>query len=129
MWTAKTIVNELLTHAPQIAAVMDVLEPSLFRENEQEEVNRLFPMCEKISIDYAVMEKTEIAFVLPAEFGWSDLGTWGSLHMLTPQDEAGNAIIGDGVTMIESTGCMVRVPNPKKVVIQGLKDPNIMIRC
>lgn len=122
MWTAKTIVNELRTYAPQIAAVMDELEPSLFQENEQEEVNQLFPTCEKISIDYAVMEKTQIAFVQPAEFGWSDLGTWGSLHTLTPQDEMGNAVIGRGVTMIESSGCMVRVPHQKRVVIQGLKD-------
>ena len=122
LWTAKTIVNELRTYAPQIAEVMDAIEPALFEPNEQEVVNRLFPTCEKISIDYAVMEKTKIAFVQPAEFGWSDLGTWGSLHTLTVQDEAGNAVIGDGVTLIESTGCMVRVPHQKKVVIQGLKD-------
>ena len=122
LWTVKTIVNELRTYAPQIAGVMDAIEPDLFEPNEQEVVNRLFPTCEKISIDYAVMEKTKIAFVQPAEFGWSDLGTWGSLHTLTAHDEAGNAVIGDGVTLIESTGCMVRVPHTKKVVIQGLKD-------
>ena len=122
MWTAKTIVNELRKYVPQIAQVMDAIEPTMFEAEEQEMVNRLFPTCEKISIDYAVMEKTEIAFVQPAEFGWSDLGTWGSLHTLTPQDECQNAVIGDGVTMIESSGCMVKVPHQKKVVIQGLKD-------
>ena len=68
------------------------------------------------------MEKTQNAFVEPAEFGWSDLGTWGSLHTLTSHDDYENAVIGDNVSMIESSGCMVRVPRQKKVIIQGLKD-------
>ena len=122
MWSVKTIVNELRTYAPQIAEIIDRIAPTMFEDNEQETVNELFPTCEKISIDYAVMEKTQIAFVQPAEFGWSDLGTWGSLHTLTTQDEGNNAVIGQGVTMIESSGCMVRVPHEKRVVIQGLKD-------
>ena len=122
MWTAETIVKELRQHAPQIAGIMDRISPALFEENEQEVVNQWFPQCEKVSIDYAVMEKTQNAFVLPAEFGWSDLGTWGSLHTLTVHDESDNAVIGDNVSMIESSGCMVRVPNQKRVVIQGLKD-------
>lgn len=122
MWTAETIVKELRQHAPQIAGIMDRISPALFEENEQEVVNQWFPQCEKVSIDYAVMEKTQNAFVLPAEFGWSDLGTWGSLHTLTVHDEWDNAVIGDNVSMIESSGCMVRVPNQKRVVIQGLKD-------
>ena len=122
MWSAETIVNELRYHVPQIAEIMDRSSPSLFEANEQEVVNEWFPTCEKVSIDYAVMEKTQNAFVLPAEFGWSDLGTWGSLHTLTAHDEWDNAVIGDNVLMIESSGCMVRVPHQKRVVIQGLKD-------
>ena len=122
MWSAETIVNELRCHVPQIAEIMDRISPSLFEANEQEVVNEWFPTCEKVSIDYAVMEKTQNAFVLPAEFGWSDLGTWGSLHTLTAHDEWDNAVIGDNVLMIESSGCMVRVPHQKRVVIQGLKD-------
>lgn len=122
MWSVQTIVNELRCHTPQIANIMDKIYPAMFEEHEQEIVNRLFPECEKISIDYAVMEKTQNAYVQPAEFGWSDLGTWGSLHTITPHDDAENAIIGENVSMIESSGCMVRVPNQKRVVIQGLKD-------
>lgn len=122
MWSAKTIVNEFRYHVPQIAEIMDRISPSLFEGNEQEVVNEWFPTCEKVSIDYAVMEKTQNAFVLPAEFGWSDLGTWGSLHTLTAHDEWDNAVIGDNVSMIESSGCMVRIPHQKRVVIQGIKD-------
>ena len=68
------------------------------------------------------MEKTEKACVMPAEYGWSDVGTWGSLHALTQHDADNNAIIGNNVKMVESTGCMIRMPRGKQVVIQGLKD-------
>lgn len=122
LWSAATIVQELRAHVPEIADIMDQIAPSFFTEGEQEAVDRLFPTCTKISIDYAVMEKTTLAYVLPAEFGWSDLGTWGSLHTLTSQDAERNAVIGDQVKMIESSGCMVRMPQGKQVVIQGLKD-------
>lgn len=122
MWSAKTIVNELREYSPQIAGVMDEILPVMLTDKEQEKVNELFPTCEKISIDYAVMEKTRIAYVMPAEFGWSDLGTWGSLHTLTDHDDDENAVIGDGVKMIECQGNMVKMPNGKQVVIQGLKN-------
>ena len=85
-------------------------------------VDELYATCPKISIDYAVMEKTQLAFVMPAEFGWSDLGTWGSMHTLQPQDEHANSVVGDQVKVIESEGCMIRMPQGKQVVIQGLKD-------
>ena len=99
VWNADTITNAIRRYAPQIAGVMDKLEPALFTDREAEELKRLFPTCEKISIDYAVMEKAEDIFVLPAEFGWSDLGSWGSLRTLLPQDEAGNAKVGSRVDM------------------------------
>ena len=122
LWPVDTIVKELRKHTPEIAAVMDQIAPALFTEREQEVVNDKFPQCEKISIDYAVLEKTELAYVMPAEYGWSDVGTWGSLHTLTPHDENENAIVGDGVKMVECFGCMVRMPKDKQVVIQGLKN-------
>ena len=122
LWSVKTIVSELRKHTPEIAAIMDQIEPAMFSDKEQEKVNELFPQCEKISIDYAVMEKTDKAYVMPAEYGWSDVGTWGSLHTLTPHDNYENAVVGDGVKMVESSGCMVRMPKQKQVVIQGLKD-------
>ena len=122
LWSASTIVSELRQHAPQIAGVMDQMVDSFLTPEEQTKVNELFPTCEKISIDYAVMEKTQLAYVLPSEFGWSDLGTWGSLHTLTEHDEHDNAIIGDGVKLVEAEGNMIKMPNGKQVVIQGLKN-------
>ena len=122
MWNVKTIVDELRKYAPEIAMIMDNIAPSMFSDKEQIVVNELFPTCPKISIDYAVMENTDMAYVEPAEFGWSDLGTWGSLYTLKQHDEAGNAVMGEKVAMFESEGCLVKVPQHKKVVIQGLKD-------
>lgn len=122
MWSVEVIVQELRKYNPKIAEIMDKLTPILFTDKEQEVVNELFPQCPKISIDYAVMEKTEIAYVMPAEYGWSDVGTWGSLHALTQHDENNNAIIGNNVKILESSGCMVRMPEDKPVVIQGLQN-------
>lgn len=135
LWPVETIVSELRKHTPEIASIMDKIEPAMFTEKEQDIVNELFPQCPKISIDYAVMEKTALAYVMPAEYGWSDVGTWGSLHTLTPHDENENAVIGNGVKMVESNGCMVRMPKDKQVVIQGLKDcivaehNNVLLIC
>ena len=122
MWSVKTIVGEIRKYTPEIAMIMDNIAPSLFSDKEQAVVNELFPTCPKISIDYAVMENTDLAYVEPVEFGWSDLGTWGSLYTLKQHDEAGNAVMGEKVAMFESEGCLVKVPQHKKVVIQGLKD-------
>ncbi|WP_302561845.1 mannose-1-phosphate guanylyltransferase [Phocaeicola coprocola] len=120
VWNADTITNAIRRYAPQIAGVMDELEPALFTDKEAEELKRLFPTCEKISIDYAVMEKAEDIFVLPVEFGWSDLGSWGSLRTLLPQDEAGNAKVGGRVDMYNCRNCVVHAAEEKRVVLEGL---------
>lgn len=120
IWNVRTLETEFRTYCPHIAAIFDELQPALFTAEEQEEVNRLFPMCENISIDYAVMEKARDIYVFPADFGWSDLGTWGALHTLLPKDDTDNAYVGDGVKMVESSGCIVNMPVGKRVVVQGL---------
>lgn len=135
LWSVETIVSELRKHTPEIAEIMDQIEPAMFTEKEQDVVDGLFPQCPKISIDYAVMEKTDLAYVMPAEYGWSDVGTWGSLHTLSSRDESENAVTGDAVKMVECSGCMVRMPKDKQVVIQGLKDcivaehNNVLLIC
>ncbi len=121
VWNVDTITNAIRRYAPQIAGVMDELEPALFTDREAEELKQLFPTCEKISIDYAVMEKAEDIFVLPAEFGWSDLGSWGSLRTLLPQDEAGNAKVGNRVDMYNCRNCVVHAAEEKRVVLEGLE--------
>ena len=120
VWNVDTITSALRLHAPSIASIMDEMAPSFYTENETDTVARLFPECEKISIDYAVMEKADIIYTLPASFGWSDLGTWGSLHSLMDQDMEGNSVVGNDVRVFDSSNCIIHVPGLKKVVVQGL---------
>ena len=122
LWSVDTIISELRLHNPGIANIMDEIQPYLFTGQEQTIVNEKFPQCEKISIDYAVMEKTDKAYVMPAEYGWSDLGTWGSLHQLSSHDDNENVVVGNQVKLVDCNGCMVRMPQNKQVVIQGLND-------
>ena len=71
-------------------------------------------------IAYAVMEKSKEIYTLPAEFGWSDLGSWGSLQALLPQDENGNAVVGKDFRLYGCKNCVVHVADESKVVVQGL---------
>ena len=120
VWNIDTISKAIRTFQPQLASIMDEMEPSFYTEQEKEVVGKLFPTCEKISIDYAVMEKSKEIYTLPAEFGWSDLGSWGSLRTLLPQDEAGNAKVGKDIRLYECRNCVVHAADESKVVVQGL---------
>lgn len=121
LWNIKTLEKAFRENQPVMAGIFDSLADSFFTPEEQNKVDERFPDCEKISIDYAIMEHTRNIYVFPANFGWSDLGTWGSLYEQLPQDSAGNAIVGEEVRMIECANCIVHISGEKKVVIQGLE--------
>ena len=120
LWNVSTIVNAFRVYQPVMSRVFESLLNVYGTDMEQEEIDRLFPTCQSISVDYAIMEKAEEIFVCPADFGWSDLGTWGSLLTLTKKDFYGNGCIGNNVKMFESNNCMVHTLQEKTVVIQGL---------
>ena len=120
IWNAKMVVNTIATLVPDLATVFDKIEPYFYTEQEQNYINQFFPTCPNISIDYAVMEKAKDVFVYPANFGWSDLGTWGSLYTHLQQDENNNAVVGQNVNMVDCKNCIVHTPSERKVVIQGL---------
>jgi mannose-1-phosphate guanylyltransferase len=122
VWNVSTITSALRTYAPGIASLMDMMAPSFYTPQEEGTVGRLFPLCEKISIDYAVMEKASGIHTIPASFGWSDLGSWGSLRLNSSTDGSGNATLGTDIHMFECEGCVVRTSSLKKVVLQGLSD-------
>jgi mannose-1-phosphate guanylyltransferase len=107
---------------------MDEMSKSFYTADEESVVGELFPTCEKISIDYAVMEKADCIYTIPADFGWSDLGTWGSLRSLLPQDAEGSAVVGNDVRMIDCKGCIVHAPGTESVVLQGLEDSIVVER-
>lgn len=120
IWNAKMVVNTIAKLVPDLASVFDKIEPYFYTEQEQEIVNQYFPTCPNISIDYAVMEKSDEVFVYPANFGWSDLGTWGSLYTHLEQDENRNATVGQNINLVDCKNCIVHTPSERKVVIQGL---------
>ena len=120
IWNVSTIVNAFRIYQPQMAKIFEGMLPVYGTDKEQQEIDRLFPECENISVDYAIMEKAEEIFVFPADFGWSDLGTWGSLQQQSKKDLYGNACIGPDITMFESRNCIIHTTQEKRVVIQGL---------
>ena len=120
IWNVNTIVNAFRIYQPAMAKIFESMLPIYGSEKEQEVINERFPECESISVDYAIMEKAEEIFVCPADFGWSDLGTWGSLLIQSKKDMYGNACIGTDINIFESHNCIVHTTQEKKVVIQGL---------
>lgn len=120
LWNVSTIVNAFRVYQPSMSKIFESLLPVYGTEREQAEIDRVFPTCENISVDYAIMEKAEEIFVCPSDFGWSDLGTWGSLLVQTKKDLYGNGCIGNDIQLYESSNCMVHTMQEKKVVIQGL---------
>ena len=122
VWNVETIVSSITKYNSQIAGLMDRIAKSFGSSEEKQVVEGLFPICEKISIDYAVMEpasKEALVFTHPADFGWSDLGNWASLHDKLKKDANGNGAVGN-VKLYECTNCVVHVEDAKKVVLQGL---------
>ena len=101
---------------------MDQMAEAFYTSAEEAVVAELFPTCEKISIDYAVMEKADYIYTIPGDFGWSDVGTWGSLWTLLPHDADGNAVVGENVHLNDCKGCIVHAPGASSVVLQGLED-------
>lgn len=120
IWNVNTIVNAFRMYQPKLAKIFESMLPIYGTAEEQAVINEKFPTCENISVDYAIMEKAEEIFVCPADFGWSDLGTWGSLLTQSKRDLYGNATIGQDVQLFECHDCIVHASQEKKVVVQGL---------
>lgn len=120
IWNVSTIVNALRVYAPEINEVFENLLPLYGTDKEQDAINENFPKCESISVDYAILEKSEEIYCFPASFGWSDLGTWGSLRENVSRDNNGNAVIGDNVQTYETRDCVIHCSEERRVVVQGL---------
>ena len=120
VWNVRTIINALRVYLPDVNDIFENLLSYYGTEKEQEIINKEFPKCENISIDYAVLEKADEIFVFPANFGWSDVGTWGSLHSIAQADTAGNNIIGQNIRLFDTGNCVIHTTQERRVVIQGL---------
>ncbi len=119
IWRVSTIVNAFRVYQPAMAKIFEDLLPVFNTPQEQEAINKAFPTCETISVDYAILEHAEEIFVIPSDFGWSDLGTWNSLRQNLQQDKYGNACIGQDVKLFDCHDSIVRTESLKQVVVQG----------
>ncbi len=123
VWSVKNILHSFKKHLPEIDDIFNEGASFYNTDKEKDFIQTAFTQCTNISIDYGVMEKAENVYVLPSEFGWSDLGTWASVYDLADKDYVGNAVIpSEKVIMYDSSNCMVNVPEGKLVVLQGLHD-------
>jgi len=123
VWSARAIVEAFNQYLPDMYEIFAESRPVYNTTGEKNHIHKTYQQCTNISIDYGIMEKADNVYVLPSEFGWSDLGTWASIYELAEKDYVGNAVIpSEKVIMYDSSNCMVNVPAEKLVILQGLHD-------
>ena len=122
IWSLKTISEAFRDHLPEVADRFREGEMKMGTAEEEPFIEEIFPKCPSISIDYGVMEKAENVFVIPSSFGWSDLGTWGSLYELSEKDGNGNVSLHSDAHFYEATGNVVVLEKGKVAIVQGVND-------
>ena len=121
VWKAAYVLEQFKQHTPKIYDILKDGEPFYNTVDEQDFIDKAYPTTPSISVDYAIMEKSADVYTIPSEFGWSDLGTWNSLHVESPKDEHGNAVNGK-VVLDEVSNSLIRMPEGKLLVAKGLDD-------
>lgn len=124
-WNVKTIHAAFDEHLPALTSVLNEANGHYATPREQELVSSLFPQCPNISIDYAVLEKAHNVMVLPVDFGWADLGTWGSLYELKKEEDEANVALHTEALFYEAKGNIVSMDgevSEQLVVVQGIDD-------
>lgn len=135
IWRLKSIMKAFEKYLPEVNDVFKEGNGKYDSPKENGFISEAYTIVKNISIDYGVMEKAGNVFVLSADLGWSDLGTWGSLYENRPKDENANAIVGENVMAYDLKNCIVNMPNDKLVVLQGLDDyivvddDNVLLVC
>jgi mannose-1-phosphate guanylyltransferase len=122
VWQIKNIIKAFENLLPEIHEMFDAEKSNFNTEKETEAIERIYPQCVNISIDYGIMEKADNVYVIPSSFGWSDLGTWASAYENLEKDYLDNAVAGNNVIIIDATKNMVHADNKKLVLLQGLED-------
>ena len=121
-WKISSILTAFEKYQPEMYELFDQEKMHFNTPAEKAAIQKIYPQCTNISIDIAIMEKANNVYVMPASFGWSDLGTWNSAYENMEKDYLGNAVASDNVIVIDATKCMINSPKDKLVVVQGLDD-------
>lgn len=135
IWSLKSIMKAFESYLPEVDSIFKEGIGIYNTPSEKEFIANAYTICRNISIDYGIMEKATNVYVLASDFGWSDLGTWGSLYDTRPKNENGNSIVGNNVMTYDSKNCIVNMPKDKLVILQGLndyivvEDDNILLIC
>jgi mannose-1-phosphate guanylyltransferase len=135
VWQVKNIITAFENLLPELNELFEAEKIHFNTPTEQDAIDRIYPLCVNISIDYGIMEKAENVYIIPSSFGWSDLGTWGSAYENIEKDYLGNAVAGDHVMVFDATNNMVHVNNKKLVLLQGLDNyvvvdtPDVLMIC
>lgn len=135
IWSVKNILKAFEEHLAEVNSIFRDGASSYFTAGENEYIQQAYTICKSISIDYGVMEKADNVYVIPSDFGWSDLGTWGSLYEARNKNDEMNAIVGDSVVAFDTRNCIVTMPNGKVALIQGLDnyivvdDQDVLLIC
>ncbi len=122
LWNVKSIDNAFTSLLPEVASKFELGKDIYNTDKENDFINEIYPSCQNISIDYGVLEKASNVYVLRSDFGWSDLGTWGSLYELSEKDENQNATLKCHAQYYNSNNNIVTLPEGKLAVIEGLDD-------
>jgi len=122
LFSARTILNAFQHHLPDVAELFQELNNYYYTAEEQPKIDEAYSTCKSISIDYGIMEKAENVFTIPSNFGWSDLGTWGSVHENSNKDEADNALPKESIVYDSAHNVIRTARKDKLVVVKGLED-------
>lgn len=121
IWSAKSMIAAFHKYLPEVDKLFSEQLAVYGTNAEPGGIREIYAACPDISIDYGIMEKADNVFVLPASFGWSDLGTWESAFDNSSKDHLGNAVHGANVVVIDAKNCIVKAPEGKIVVVQGVE--------
>lgn len=122
LWKTNTIVEAFRALMPELADLFDRNLDKFNAETEKQAIETIYSQCRNESIDYGIMEKAKNTYVIPASFGWCDLGTWSSLWDESRKDTENNAVLGENTSLYDSKGNMVVSSSKKLVILQGLED-------
>ena len=121
VWKAKTILDAMHKYLPEVMDCFAGGKEVYGTTDEEAFIANAYAQCTNISIDYGVMEKADNVYTIPSNFGWSDIGSWDSLHEVYHKDYLGNAVMGKSVKIYDAANNMIMVPDGKLVVLQGLE--------
>ncbi len=122
VWSVRSIIQAFEKLAPHMHQLFQKGIPEYNTSNEEVFINAYYAEAENISIDYAILEKAENVFMLPATFDWNDLGTWGSLYEKLPKDDQNNAVVRAQTLLIDSNNNIIQTEKGKQVIISNLTD-------